>query len=207
MKLTIQKAWCTSSSLPQLPRPCQTYQFTFHEFRSGPSCAPHQLRSKTSQIPMTTLWMPLSFLLATYNQRCWALLSICWWLLVFNCFLHRLSCWCCCQRTLCYSLKDFSDLLHLHCMLTPFWNQGTVYRASLTTVYHQSSCLGSKGPKPIARNRTQDPSDLGAFLPGAQGGLPLSLLRYHANCSLDQKGLQSSQLHRVKCWWCHVHTL
>ena len=35
------------------------------------------------------------------------------------------------------------------------------------------------------RNRTRD--RLGAFLPGAQRGLPLSLLRYHANFSLDQK--------------------
>ena len=72
--------------------------------------------------------------------------------------------------------------------------QCTRYRVQLTTVYHQSSCWGSKGPKSMARNRSRDLSDLGAFLWSSKqvcpypGGLPLSLLRYHANFFLDTKG-------------------
>ena len=44
----------------------------------------------------------------------------------------------------------------------------------------------------MARNRTRDPSDLGAFLSGAQRRLPLSLLRYHANFFLDTKRAASA---------------
>ena len=46
------------------------------------------------------------------------------------------------------------------------------YRASLTTIYHQSSCLGSKDPKSMARNRTRDPNDLGAVPLELKGGYP-----------------------------------
>ena len=47
--------------------------------------------------------------------------------------------------------------------------QSTGRRVLLTTVLHKSSCLGSKGPKSMARNRTWDPSDLEAFLWSSKG--------------------------------------
>ena len=39
-----------------------------------------------------------------------------------------------------------------------------MYGVQLTTICHQSSYLGSKSPKSMARNRTWDLRDLGAFL-------------------------------------------
>ena len=86
--------------------------------------------------------------------------------------------------------------LHNNVLLT----QSTGYRVQLTTIYHQFSRLGSKGPKSMARKRSRDPSDLGAFLSGAQRGLPLSLLRYHTNVFLDTKGPRCGYLYKL-CYY------
>ena len=65
--------------------------------------------------------------------------------------------------------QDFLDLFHLFCVTNVSLTQCTGYRAPLATIYHQSSCLGSKGHKSMARNRTRDPNDLGSFLSGHWG--------------------------------------
>ena len=66
--------------------------------------------------------------------------------------------------------------------------QCTGYRVLLTTILHQSSCLGSKGPNSMARNRTRDPSDLGAFLWSSKGVALIPAPLPYALCLDTQKG-------------------
>ena len=119
------------------------------------------------------------------------------WLLLFRCFLHSLSCWCCCQRTLCHSLKDFSDLLHLHCALMSFWLQSVAYNNSSPVQlfgFHRHQIYGSK-----SHPASQWPR---GFSSGAQTGLPLSLLRYHANFFWVKRGLRAR--HNDTCDTAHA---
>ena len=89
--------------------------------------------------------------------------------------------------TLCYCMKDFLGLIHLFCVLVPVsLTQCTGYRVLLATI-HQSSCLGSKGSKFMARNRTRDTSDLGLFFLELKGVTRYPCPRYHAHPFLVHK--------------------
>ena len=91
-------------------------------------------------------------------------------------------------------------------LLMSLWHNvlGTVL---LTTIIHQSSessCLGSNGPKSMARNRTQDLSDLGAFHGELQRGyLLLSSATIRTFSCLTRGAAQWCHAHSW-CKWCHA---
>ena len=70
----------------------------------------------------------------------------------------------------------------------------------LTTIIHQSSCLGSKGPKSMDRNRTRNWSSKGDTT-------LISLLRYHTHLFLVHKRVARSFLvmRSMQCTMVMIH--